>query len=594
MALTSFSWWGRLWEALMAKRSLYLALKCGLLITLILLTNHGLEDRLRVLVVDQRLLSLAIFSLIWVVSLIAVLAAAFQPSMLARILWAVPLALSSAAAYSYYLVQGAEFYIFDVLNFWAARHEVERATEFYSGAVWASTAVFALGIIAISMPPTVSLHVLRKTRYLSPWLPMLPVLLIAGVVVAKDGKGSQALPKQFSPLSLVAVAAYKIRTGMFEERQAVLMTPGRPLMRAVVLIVDESIRADFVSLEPGNELTPELASLREHWVDFGPAVSNGNCSHLSNAMLRFMVDRRDLVRSVHASPTVWQYAKKAGFRTVFIDAQPSFTAVYGKLQNYMSPAEALLIDRFYKLDNTIPSYALDDELVRIMLEEMAVGDPVFIYANKNGAHFPYSHGSPEGLLPDLSQAADAHAESFVAELQSYAKAVRWSTDRTMSRLIREADLSDATVIYTSDHGQNFSPGRLTHCTSSPNVDPNEAIVPLMVASGNADLQIRFEAVAARYPGHATHFAIAPTLLELMGYEPSDIATRYEGSLLRDLTWKPQFVSDDILGLFSTRPTWHLVDGMLQKRYHSLDDVISALADTTICDDGPNCAAAILH
>ncbi|WP_353646466.1 sulfatase-like hydrolase/transferase [Mesorhizobium sp. WSM2239] len=580
----------------MVKSRTLLILKCGLLLTLIILTNGGLEERLRVLLLEQRLLTFTVFSLIWVVSLTAVLAAAFQPSMVVRLVWAAPLAISGAVAYGYYRVQGSEFFIFDVLNFWVARHEVQRASEFYSDAVWSSLAVFMLGIVAIAMPPVVSLGVARKIRYWSPWLPMVPVLLIAGVVVVRDGKGSQALPKQFAPLSLAAVAAYKVNTGSFVKRHAVSMTPGKPLARAVVVVVDESIRSDFVSLEPGNSVTPELANLREHWIDFSPAVSSGNCSHLSNAMLRFMADRRDLVRSVHTSPTGWQYAKKAGFRTVYIDAQPSFIGVYGKLQNYMSPAEAILIDRFYKIDSTFASYALDDELVRIVLEEMSAGDRVFIYANKNGAHFPYSDGSPEGLLPDETEAVEADADSFAAELQTYAKAVRWSTDRTMSRLIREAAWSDATVIYTSDHGQNFSPGRLTHCTTSPNVDPNEAIVPLMVASGDASLQRRFEAVAARYPGHATHFAIAPTLLELMGYKPSDIAKRYEGSLLRDLSWKPQFVSDDILGLFSIRPTWHVVDPMLQKRYRSLDDFYSAHTGTSLsfCKGSVPCNGTILH
>jgi len=580
----------------MTRYNVGLALKCGLLLTLIVLTNQGVAERLRVMLSDQRLLSLAIFSLIWLVSLAAALAAAFQPRLFVRLLWAIPLASSSAAAYGYYLVQGSEFYIFDMLNFWAARHEMQRASEFYSDAVWSSLSVFALGIVAIAMPPAIGLWRMRITRYWSPWLPMLPVLLIGGVVIARDGKGSQGMPMQFAPLSLVAVAAYKINTGVYEERHAVSMTPGPPLARAVVLVVDESIRSDFVSLKPGNSLTPELATLRDRLIDFSPAVSSGNCSHLSNALLRFMVDRRNLVRSVHTSPTVWQYAKKAGFRTVFIDAQPRshFDAVNGKLQNYMTPAEAILIDRFYKFDGTLPLHAVDDELVRIALEEMSGGDPVFIYANKNGAHFPYSDGSPEGL--PSNQAAGADTRGFTAELQSYAKAVRWSTDRPISRLIRDADGSDVTIIYTSDHGQNFSPGRLTHCTTSGNVDPQEAIVPLMVVSGNAKLQDRFQEVADRYRGRASHFAIAPTLLELMGYKPSEIATRYEGSLLGSLAWKPQFVSDDIFGLFSTRPAWHQADPSLQAQYGSLDDLLSELADTSpaICGDSASCEAAILH
>jgi hypothetical protein len=66
-------------------------------------------------------------------------------------------------------------------------------------------------------------------------------------------------------------------------------------------------------------------------------------------------------------------------------------------------------------------------------------------------------------------------------------------------------------------------------------------------------------------GHGSHFAIAPTLLELMGYDPSDISRMYEGSLLSDLPVTPQFVSDDIFGLFSTQPEWHDVDPFVQRR-----------------------------
>ncbi|RWQ55898.1 sulfatase-like hydrolase/transferase [Mesorhizobium sp.] len=569
-------------EASMREGRSLLALKCALLLAVILLTNHGLIDRIRLLIDDQRQLTLMIFSIIWVISVLAVLAAAFHPNWIIRLLWAVPLAISSAAAHGYYLVQGSEFFIFDVLNFWTVRHEAHRASEFYSNAIWWSVAVAILGVVAIAMPPSLPPLATRKTRYWSPLVPMLPIVLIAGVVIYREGKGSEALPKQFSPLSLVAIAAYKVNSGAFPEREIVSMTPERKQARAIVLLVDESIRSDFVSLEPRNPVTPQLAELRSRLIDFGPAVSGSNCSLQSNALLRFMAYPRDLIQSVRASPTVWQYAKRAGYRTVFIDAQAGFVTVYGKLQNYMTPAEAISIDRFYKLDNAIRTHDLDDELVNIVLKEMSVGDPVFIYANKNGAHFPYSDGSPAEFASDAGTSGT---------LQSYANAVRWSTDRTLSRLIDGADWRDATMIYTSDHGQNFSVGRLTHCSSYTNVDPNEAIVPMLVSTGDEELRARFEKVATQYPNMATHFAIAPTLLELMGYRPSEISARYESSLLHSLTSQLQFVTDDILGLFSNRPAWHSVDPTIQKGRQRLDLLVTLTnSRPNICEGGIGCVA----
>lgn len=551
-----------------------LAVKLGLLLLVLVITNQGLGARLQLLIDEQRVVTMAVFCAIWLCSLAAVLAAAFHPSLPVRLAWAMPLSLAGTAAFGYYQVQGAEFFIFDVLNFWAARHETGRALEFFSDAIAPSIAVLCLSIAAIAMPSGVSFRPRRRTRLASGLLPLLPIVLIALVVLYREGKGSYAMPKQFSPISLAALAAYKLGTGSFETRDEVRIKPGTPLVRALVMMVDESVRADFVRLEPGNPHTPELAAEADRWVDFGPAVSGGNCSHISNAILRFMAGQRNFVRSVITSPTVWQYAKAAGFRTVYVDAQAGFITVYGKLQNYMTPAETAWIDKLYKLDASIPTYQLDDELVRITLEELARGDRVFIYANKNGAHFPYVNDAP-GNKAAAVQVNDGVAGDDEATLLAYSKAVQWSTDRTMARLTREAKWDGMTIVYTSDHGQNFSQGRLTHCSSLTNVDPQEGIVPLMVATDDEVLRRRFADVSQRFPGHGTHFAIAPTLLELMGYAPADIARTYEGSLLSDLSVKPQFVSDDIFGLFSTQPAWHDVDPFVQRRGADLPATASA-------------------
>lgn len=540
------------------KAVLLSAAKVALLLVLLVLTNKGLVARFQLLIDEQRLVTLVVFSALWLCALAAVLAAAFHPSPVVRVVWSVPLAAAGASAFGYHLVQGSEFFIFDVLNFWAARHEAGRAMEFYSAAVGPSILVFGLGIAAIAMPSGLSFSVSPRIRVAQALLPAVPIVLIALVVIYREGKGSEAMPKQFSPISLAALAAYKLGTGMFVPRDPVALKPGRPLVRALVMMVDESMRADFVSLDPGNAVTPAFAEERQRWIDFGPAVSSGNCSNISNAMLRFMAERRNLVASVVKNPTIWQYAKAAGFRTVFIDAQAGFITVYGKLQNYMTPTEVEWIDDIHKLDNDIPAYSLDDELVRIALEELARGDRVFIYANKNGAHFPYINNAPGNEAVEQGPPGDDPAT-----LAAYSKAVRWSTDRTMARLTKEANWDGTTMVYTADHGQNFSTGRLTHCSSLTNVDPNEGIVPLMVATEDQALRDRLTAVARKYPGKASHFAIAPTLLELMGYAPSDVSAIYDLSLLSHLPNDPQLVSDDIFGLFGTRPNWHSVDPRLQ-------------------------------
>ena len=58
--------------------------------------------------------------------------------------------------------------------------------------------------------------------------------------------------------------------------------------------------------------------------------------------------------------------------------------------------------------------------------------------------------------------------------------------------------------------------------------------------------------AALNLNRATHFAIAPTLLELMGYSPADLNTIYTASLFEPITDEPGFTSGDIFGIFSDK------------------------------------------
>ena len=345
------------------------------------------------------------------------------------------------------------------------------------------------------------------------------------------------------------------------------MAPGRakatPISR-IIMMIGESVRGDYIDWTPGNPYTPELASLKDKIVDFGPAVSGGNCSHYSNAILRFGAKENAVGRAMLSQPTLWQFAKKAGFRTVYIDGQAGFNHNPGKLQNFMTAAEARDIDGFYALSENIPTPRLDDHLLDIVMNEIKPDKPVLIYANKNGAHFPYDQGYPDDarlFQPTMSQSP---TDTSAARINSFRNVVRWSVDRILAKLIRDTDgLKDTVIIYTSDHGQNFDPKHFTHCTVE-NPNPREGLVPLFVATGNPALKARFEKAARESRGHGSHFAIAPTVLDLLGYDRQAVAKAYGASLMDKSTRETKFTSGDIFGLFAEKPRWHPVD--LSKSY----------------------------
>jgi lipid A ethanolaminephosphotransferase len=339
-----------------------------------------------------------------------------------------------------------------------------------------------------------------------------------------------------------------------------MQMPTASAVRGIIVLVDESIRGDYIDWTPGNRYTPDLARLKDRIVDFGPTSSGSNCSDYSNAILRFAAAPNLLGSKLLSIPTIWQYAKKADFRTVFIDAQAAFNKTPGKLQNFMTREEILDIDRFYALDEHTPSYLLDDKLFEIITQELDASSDhaVFIYANKNGAHFPYDGDYPKSERLFHPTMSGIGIDNSVTRVNSYRNAIRWSVDRLFGRFFNATDLTNVVVIYTSDHGQAFNEGRLSHCTIE-RPDPREGLVPLFVVAGSDFLRARFTAAAESSRGHVSHFSITPTVLELMGYASGDMSALYGPSLFEKNSDKPAFTTGDIFGLFSTKILWHQID-----------------------------------
>jgi lipid A ethanolaminephosphotransferase len=539
-------------------RILALAARLIAIAAFVVVTNHGFAQRVLLLIDQERYGTLTGFVAVWAIALAALLIAAFQPNVWLRAMWAAVLAFTTAVGFTFHFASGAEFGLLDAVSLWNVRHEAARAMDFHASDIQLLLAVMLYGVVVLVLPPIVAGACLRRWLSRLVWAPAAPVAIIAAIMIVKEGGGAQALPTQFAPLSVGIIGGWKIATVTVLERSGVAWTPGPPEVRKIALIVDESVRGDFIDWTPGNDATPELARLKSRVVDFGPAASGGNCSHYSNALLRFSAARGEIGPKLLTNPTLWQYAGRAGFRTVFIDAQAAFNRNPGKLQNFMTVHELKDIDAFHALPADTPPHALDDRLLDIVKDELRGPGPVFIYAVKNGAHFPYDRGYPASEARFRPTMAEAARDGTEFRVNSYRNVVRWSVDRFFKRLFDEADLGDTAIIYTSDHGQSFVPRRLSHCTVE-DPDPREALVPLFVIPEGDAMRARLAAVAANGRGLATHFAIVPTILELFGYRSRDLASVYRESLLRETAGSPAFTTGDIFGLFSSRVRWHPID-----------------------------------
>jgi len=537
------------------RSALQVAARLVLILGFVVMTNVGFVQRVELLLSTHRYATLVPYLLIWGLAVVAILAAAFHPITWVRLFWTAIMAVSSAAAWGYHHASQSEVTVFDIVSLWNARHEAGRAAEFYGQHMALAGAVLAIGLVVLALPVGVRG---RFSRWLARlfWLPAVPIAIIAAIVVMKGGGGSQAMPSQFTPVALTSLASAKIALQGAPARHAVAWQPAAGPKRNIVMLIDESIRAEYLDLSPGNPHTPRLAALASRFVDFGPAVSGGNCSNYSNAILRFGASRKDVTGSINTNPTIFAFAKKAGYRTVFIDAQAGNITNPGLMQNFMTMAERADIDSFHALRD-VSSAEADFQLAGIVAEELKKGGPVFIYANKNGAHFPYDDAYPANEALYHPTMAEAGRNDPVARVASYRNAIAWSVDRFMERLFGTADLANTTVVYTSDHGQDLDPQGLGHCQVE-NPDVRTALVPLMVATGDAALRASLAAAAVERRGLASHFQIVPSVLSWMGYRAADLATVYDESLTSG-TRQPAFTSGDVFGMFSGEVRWTPAD-----------------------------------
>jgi hypothetical protein len=276
-----------------------------------------------------------------------------------------------------------------------------------------------------------------------------------------------------------------------------------PTPRHIVWLVDESIaEAPFAKL-----VKPGLASIAH--LDFGVAASVGNCSAPAQVALRSGVDVRHATPAtdLRRTPSIWAYARGAGYSTTLIDGQTA-----GAPQNLMLPPERALIGVYRPMVGGIDT---DLRIADAINAQLKTDGKSFTYAVLRGVHFQYRDHYPKGAIP---------ADSPVA-LQ-YETALHWSKGKFFERLLAGVDREAVAIVYTSDHGQNLIPGALPHCSRDAVAD--EFRVPLL-----AFLPAREAARYAAAPrtGHSAS-QIFPATLGWMGYDRAAAAARYDEDLTK--------------------------------------------------------------
>ncbi len=332
------------------------------------------------------------------------------------------------------------------------------------------------------------------------------------------------------------------------------VTPVKPAAyQTIVWIIDESISGNYLAMNGYPQAnTPFLDSFKTHanMQNYGVVAPISNCSNTSNLLLRIGLTsavQQDFKTAKNTLPTIFQYAKRAGFETYLIDAQ----IAPGEMQNNLTGQDLKFIDHNLAFPRSIHPQDRDQALLK-ELERLLTNEPAknqLIVAVKWGAHWPYSLAYPPQqtlFKPAATESlTEMRPENREILTNAYLNALHYSVDYFLQGLLAKPLNNKQVIFYTSDHGQSLfeqehSP--LTHChyASEPKDLPlGEFKVPLMVFTEGAKTQ--FPKLANRLYAQEQIF---PSTLQLLGYDPA-VYQAYGPTLRQgsDLDYAQSFVLD---------------------------------------------------
>ena len=151
-------------------------------------------------------------------------------------------------------------------------------------------------------------------------------------------------------------------------------------------------------------------------------------------------------------------------------------------------------------------------------------------------------------------------DDWVLYRNAYKNTLLWNVGEFFSRVFAKADMSNALLIYTSDHGQDLhergNPGLNLHCGGDPVAE--EGLVPLVVIQGDQLRTLDWQKALAANKDRSSHYNIFPTLLQLMGYDLAGIEAVYGKPLsvptADDFTFNYRFNAR-----LGAKPEWKYID-----------------------------------
>jgi glucan phosphoethanolaminetransferase (alkaline phosphatase superfamily) len=315
--------------------------------------------------------------------------------------------------------------------------------------------------------------------------------------------------------------------------------PQRPL-DSIIYVIDESVRGSNLSLNGyPRATTPFLQSLETQGLlkNLGICVAASSFSHISNAYLitghnAFPDDAFQTARN----PTIFDYAKKMGYETIYIDIDKGYLSPLVKAARD-GPIRSLdwwMTDESFKERRIDLGTTKDLGVASLLSGLLNERGGYFVLINKKGLHFHYRQRYPDDPastiwkpIMETTEPIDPSTTGREKLVNTYDNGIRFQVDEFFRVFVSETTNQNYVILYTSDHGQTLSEhGQVyTHMKS----DKVIVDVPDFLVSG--EQYSKAGLLAGISPGirvsHLNNFA---TLLDLMGVPMSLRARPYDKSI----------------------------------------------------------------
>jgi glucan phosphoethanolaminetransferase (alkaline phosphatase superfamily) len=285
--------------------------------------------------------------------------------------------------------------------------------------------------------------------------------------------------------------------------------------------------------------TPFLQSLETQGLlkNLGICVAASTFSHISNAYLitghnAFPDDAFRTARN----PTIFDYAKKMGYETIYIDIDKGYLSPLVKAAGG-GPVRSLdrwMTDQSFKERHVNLETTKDVGVARFLSSLLNERGGYFVLVNKKGLHFRYRNKYPDDMastiwkpVMEASESIDPSATGRETLVNTYDNGIRFQVDEFFRVFVSETTNQNYVILYTSDHGQTLA----EHGQMYTHMKPDTVIVdvPDFLVSGE---RYSRRGLLSRIPpgirvSHLNNFA---TLLDLMGVPMSLRVRPYDKSI----------------------------------------------------------------